>query len=130
MGTSTASCFQSTEMLHGKTPNSVSSEACKTMIDAETQYSKAEKIILALVTSQYQPKEDRMKTYREAVESPYLKCLSPTEALMILKQIHDEDYGNHSGGRSLAHRVLTQGYFWPYLARNAEEYARRYDKCQ
>ncbi|XP_059664221.1 uncharacterized protein LOC132309996 [Cornus florida] len=68
--------------------------------------------------------------YRKLFSGPYLKCLSPTEALTILKQIHDGDCGNHSGGRSLAHKVLTQGYFWPYLAQNAEKYARRCDKCQ
>ncbi|XP_059638745.1 uncharacterized protein LOC132281021 [Cornus florida] len=39
-------------------------------------------------------------------------------------QIHDGDCSNHSRGRSLAHKIPTQGYFWPYLARNAEEYAR------
>ncbi|XP_059639712.1 uncharacterized protein LOC132282103 [Cornus florida] len=68
--------------------------------------------------------------YRKSFSGPYLKCLSPTEAIVVLKQIYDGDCGNHSGGRSLAHKVLTQGYFWSYLARNAEEYARRCDKCQ
>ncbi|XP_059663785.1 uncharacterized protein LOC132309497 [Cornus florida] len=68
--------------------------------------------------------------YRKSFSGLYLKCLSPTEALVVLKQIHDGDCGNHSGGKSLTHKVLTQGYFWPYLARNAEEYTRRCDKCQ
>ncbi|XP_059659088.1 uncharacterized protein LOC132305465 [Cornus florida] len=68
--------------------------------------------------------------YRKSFLGPNLKCLSPTEALVVLKQIHDGDCGNHSGGRSLTHKVLTQGYFWLYLARNAEEYAGRCDKCQ
>ncbi|XP_059670865.1 uncharacterized protein LOC132316401 [Cornus florida] len=68
--------------------------------------------------------------YRKSFSGPYLKCLSPTEALVVLRQIHDGDCGNHSGGRSLAHKVLTQGYFWSYLSRNTEEYTRRCDKCQ
>ncbi|XP_059638274.1 uncharacterized protein LOC132280158 [Cornus florida] len=68
--------------------------------------------------------------YRKSFPSPYLKCLSPTEALVVLKQIHNRDCGNHSWGRSLAHKVLTQGYFWLYLARNVEEYTQRCDKCQ
>ncbi|XP_059658508.1 uncharacterized protein LOC132304809 [Cornus florida] len=68
--------------------------------------------------------------YRKSFSGPYLKCLSPTEALVVLRQIHDGDCGNHSWGRSLAHKVVTQGYFWPYLSRNAEEYTRRCDKCQ
>ncbi|XP_059669052.1 uncharacterized protein LOC132314174 [Cornus florida] len=53
--------------------------------------------------------------YRKSFSGPYLKCLSPTEALVVLKQIHDGDCGNHSGGRSLAHKVLTQGYFLAVL---------------
>ncbi|XP_059635404.1 uncharacterized protein LOC132277581 [Cornus florida] len=68
--------------------------------------------------------------YRKSFSGPYLKCLSSTEALVVLKQIYDGDCSNHYGGRSLTHNVLTQGYFWPYLARNAEEYAQRCDKCQ
>ncbi|XP_059658759.1 uncharacterized protein LOC132305096 [Cornus florida] len=44
--------------------------------------------------------------------------------------IHEEECGNHSGGRSLAHKALTQGYFWPYMAREVKEYSRRCDKCQ
>ncbi|XP_059664238.1 uncharacterized protein LOC132310012 [Cornus florida] len=58
-----------------------------------------------------------------------LKVFSDSQ-LIVNQQIHDGDCDNHSGGRSLAHKVLTQGYFWPYLARNAEEYTRRYDQCQ
>ncbi|XP_059654611.1 uncharacterized protein LOC132301369 [Cornus florida] len=83
---------------------------------------------LRLTTAKYAIVNNQL--YRKSVSGPYLKCLSPTEALVVLKQIHDGDCGNHSGGRSLAHKVLTQGYFWPYLAQNAEEYTRRYDKCQ
>ncbi|XP_059669050.1 uncharacterized protein LOC132314172 [Cornus florida] len=59
-----------------------------------------------------------------------LRTRKPRQGNSVVKQIYDGDYGNHSGGRSFAHKVLTQGYFWPYLARNAEEYARRCDKCQ
>ncbi|XP_059627386.1 uncharacterized protein LOC132270209 [Cornus florida] len=89
---------------------------------------KAEAWKLRLTAAKYAIINNQL--YRKSFSGPYLKCLSPTEALTILKQIHDGDCGNHSGSRSLAHKVLTQGYFWPYLARNAQEYARRCDKCQ
>ncbi|XP_059658969.1 uncharacterized protein LOC132305327 [Cornus florida] len=68
--------------------------------------------------------------YKKLFSGLYLKCLSPSETFTMLKQVHDGDCGNHSSGRSLTYKILTQGYFWPYLARNAEEYARRCDKCQ
>ncbi|XP_059654543.1 uncharacterized protein LOC132301292 [Cornus florida] len=92
------------------------------------QQEKAEARKLKLTAAKYSIINNQL--YRKSFSGPYLKCLSPTKALVILKQIHDGDCGNHSSGRSLAHKVLTQGYFWPYLAWNAEEYARRCDKCQ
>ncbi|KAL0379329.1 UNVERIFIED_CONTAM: hypothetical protein Sradi_3238400 [Sesamum radiatum] len=33
--------------------------------------------------------------------------------------------GNHSGGRSLAGKVLRQGYFWPYLTKRRPDMVRR-----
>ncbi|XP_059669126.1 uncharacterized protein LOC132314260 [Cornus florida] len=89
---------------------------------------KAEAQKLRLTAAEYSIINNQL--YRKSFSGPYLKCLSSTEAFVILKQIHEGDCGNHSSSRSLTHKVLTQGYFWPYLARNAEEYARRYDKCQ
>ncbi|XP_059649894.1 uncharacterized protein LOC132295604 [Cornus florida] len=90
------------------------------------QKSKARK--LRITATKYAIINNQL--YRKSFSGPYLKCLSPTEALVVLRQIHDGDCGNHSGGRSLAHKVLTQGYLWPYLSWNAEEYTRRCDKCQ
>ncbi|KAM2185677.1 hypothetical protein ACFX1Q_030654 [Malus domestica] len=40
----------------------------------------------------------------------------------VLRELHEGMCGNHSGGRSLAHQALTQGYFWLYMARDAEQY--------
>ncbi|XP_059625401.1 uncharacterized protein LOC132268588 [Cornus florida] len=68
--------------------------------------------------------------YRRSFSGPYLKCATPTEARQIMRTIHEGVCGNHSGGRSLAHKAMTQGYFWPHMARDAEEFSRRCDKCQ
>ncbi|XP_057789181.1 uncharacterized protein LOC131006011 [Salvia miltiorrhiza] len=40
------------------------------------------------------------------------------------------EYGNHSGDRSLAHRALTNGYYWPTMKADAADYAKKCDKCQ
>ncbi|XP_059635240.1 uncharacterized protein LOC132277396 [Cornus florida] len=64
------------------------------------QKAKARK--LRLTTVKYSIINNQL--FRKSFLGPYLKCLSPTETLVILKQIHDRDYGNHSGGRSLAHK--------------------------
>ncbi|XP_059635523.1 uncharacterized protein LOC132277691 [Cornus florida] len=67
--------------------------------------------------------------FRRSHSGPYLKCLTPTESREVLKQIHERECGNHSQGRSLAHKAITQGYFWPYKVREVEKYSRRCDKC-
>uniref|UniRef100_A0A2N9G0X2 RNA-directed DNA polymerase n=1 Tax=Fagus sylvatica TaxID=28930 RepID=A0A2N9G0X2_FAGSY len=38
--------------------------------------------------------------------------------------------GSHTGGRSLAHRALSQGYWWPYMQADALKYVQECDKCQ
>ena len=38
--------------------------------------------------------------------------------------------GPHTGGRSLAHRVISQGYWEPYMQKDAAQYVRRCEKCQ
>ncbi|XP_059627692.1 uncharacterized protein LOC132270533 [Cornus florida] len=47
--------------------------------------------------------------YRRSFSGPYLKCATPTEARQIMRTIHEGVCGNHSGGRSLAHKAMTQG---------------------
>ena len=34
------------------------------------------------------------------------------------------------GGRSLAHRAIGQGYWWPYMQKDATQYVKKCDKCQ
>ena len=55
---------------------------------------------------------------------PLMRCLSETEAREILKEIHEGACGNHAGGRSLAHKALRLGYYWPTMEQDAADYAR------
>ena len=52
---------------------------------------------------------------------PYLRCLNPEDARRLLEDIHEGVCGNHSGGRSLAYKALTTGYYWPYMMTEARE---------
>ena len=38
--------------------------------------------------------------------------------------------GNHPGGRTLAHRAHTQGYYWPTMKSDAADYVKKCDPCQ
>ncbi|GMP47971.1 hypothetical protein CsSME_00015490 [Camellia sinensis var. sinensis] len=47
-----------------------------------------------------------------------------------MQKIHEGICGNHSGGRSLAQKILRTGYFWPTLNQDATDFVLKCDKCQ
>ncbi|XP_026378590.1 uncharacterized protein LOC113273034 [Papaver somniferum] len=69
--------------------------------------------------------------YRKPVAlEPFLRCISAEEGQQILAEAHEGICGSYSGGRSHAHRILTQGYFWPYMQKDFKEYAQKCVPCQ
>ncbi|KAI5344902.1 hypothetical protein L3X38_012779 [Prunus dulcis] len=68
--------------------------------------------------------------YRRGFSLPYLRCLTPEEGHYVLREIHEGICGNHSGARSLAHKAIRQGYFWPSLHTDAQAFTQKCDKCQ
>lgn len=67
--------------------------------------------------------------YRRSFTRPLLRCVHPSQVEDFLHEIHEEVYGSHTGGMSLAHRAITQGYWWPYMQKDAEAYVRKCEKC-
>ncbi|XP_018454115.1 uncharacterized protein LOC108825305 [Raphanus sativus] len=59
-----------------------------------------------------------------------LKCISGDETRLVTAENHEGAAGNHSGGRALALKVRSQGFYWPTLNADCESYAKRCDKCQ
>ena len=49
--------------------------------------------------------------YKRGFSQPYLRCLSPDEASYVLREVHKGTCGNHSGARSLIHKVVHAGYY-------------------
>ena len=68
--------------------------------------------------------------YRRSFGGPYLRCLIQPEIQYVLSELHEGVCCNHSGGRTLAHWVHSQGYYWPTIKQDAEIYVRKCDKCQ
>ena len=68
--------------------------------------------------------------YKRSINGPYLKCLSEEQGQYILAELHEGVCGNHPGGRTLAHRAYTQGYYWPTMRADAAAYVKRCDSCQ
>ena len=70
------------------------------------------------------------KLYKRSFSGPYLLCVHPELTESLLKELHEGICGSHTGGKSLAHRAITQGYWWPNIQREALEYVRKCDQCQ
>ena len=50
------------------------------------------------------------KLYKRSFFRPYLLCIHPKAVEPLLEELHEKLYGSHTGGRSLSHRALIQGY--------------------
>ena len=70
------------------------------------------------------------KLYRRYFDGPYLQCLHPNKVEEFLAELHGGVCGSHMGGRSLAYRAMTQGFWWLHKQRDATEYAQKYEQCQ
>ena len=53
---------------------------------------------------------ENQKLYKRSFSGPYLLCVHPELTELFLKELHEGICGSHTGGRSLAHRAITQGY--------------------
>ncbi|XP_075668640.1 uncharacterized protein LOC142638497 [Castanea sativa] len=51
------------------------------------------------------------KLYKRSYSRPYLLCVHPKAVEPLLEELHERICGSHTGGRSLAHRAMTQGYW-------------------
>ena len=70
------------------------------------------------------------KLYKRSFSRPYLLCVHPEQTESLLEEMHKGICGSHTGGKSLAHRAITQGYWWPNMQREALEYVRKCDQYQ
>ena len=70
------------------------------------------------------------KIDRRSFRGPYLLCLHLEKVNELLVELHEGVCGSHVGGRSLAHRAMTQGFWWPKMRNNAAEYVRKCERCE
>ena len=59
------------------------------------------------------------KLYKRSFSVPYLLCVHPEAVELLLEELHEGICGSHMRGRSLSHRALTQGYWWPNMQKEA-----------
>ena len=47
-----------------------------------------------------------------------------------MREVHKGICENHSGARSLVHKLIRAGYYWPTMQKDTETYVKACDKCQ
>ena len=67
--------------------------------------------------------------YKRGFSRPYLRCLSHDEADYVMREIHEGICGNHTGARSLVHKLIRAGYYWPTMLKDTQAYVKTCDKC-
>jgi ribonuclease HI len=68
--------------------------------------------------------------YKKGVSQPMLKCVTETEGVQILREVHSGTCGSHAGPRALAAKVIRQGFYWPAMICAANRVARSCEACQ
>ena len=68
--------------------------------------------------------------YKRGFSQPYLRCLSSDKTNYMLREVHEGACRNHSGARSLIHKVIRAGYYWPTVQANVKAYVKVCDQCQ
>ncbi|XP_062100058.1 uncharacterized protein LOC133805927 [Humulus lupulus] len=68
--------------------------------------------------------------HKRGFSVPLLRCVNEEEAVKVLYEIHEGECGNHASGPSTAQKATRQGYYWPSMEKDANDFARKCDKCQ
>ena len=68
--------------------------------------------------------------YKRGFFTPFLKCIAGEDIEYVLREVHEGICGNHIGARTLARKVLRQGYYWPTILKDATDLVKRCRICQ
>ena len=68
--------------------------------------------------------------YKRGFSRLYLRCLGNEEVDYVMREVHEGICGNHSRLRSLIHKLVRAGYYWPTMQADAKAYVKACDKCQ
>jgi ribonuclease HI len=67
--------------------------------------------------------------YKKGINQPVLKCVTETEGIQILCEVHSRTCGSHSGPRALAAKVILQGFYWPAIICVVNRVTRSCEAC-
>ncbi|XP_070007693.1 uncharacterized protein [Nicotiana sylvestris] len=73
---------------------------------------------------------DKLYLYRICTDEVITRCVLEEKQVEILGACHSSPYGgHHSGGRTTA-KVLSCGFYWPTLYKDANDLVKCCDKCK
>lgn len=68
--------------------------------------------------------------YRKAYLQPLQRCIGPTQAEYVIREMHHGSCGSHTGSRALMKKIMRWGYYWPALANDVFEFIQKCEQCQ
>ena len=68
--------------------------------------------------------------YKKGFSCPYLRCLNLEKANYVIREVHEGICKNHSRLRSLVHKLIRAGYYWPTIQKDTQTYVKACEKCQ
>ena len=68
--------------------------------------------------------------YKRGFFKPFLKCITGEDTEYVLREVHEGICRNHIGARTLAGKVLRQGYYWPTILKDATDLVNKCRICQ
>ncbi|GJY62601.1 reverse transcriptase domain-containing protein [Tanacetum coccineum] len=57
--------------------------------------------------------------YKKSFLGPWLRCVGPSQANYVLREIHEGSCSMHAGTRSVVAKALRTGYYWPTMHKDA-----------
>lgn len=63
-------------------------------------------------------------SYKWGHTIPLHRCVTEEEAIYIMRKVHEGICDNHSGGQSLANKILRTAYYWPTMSRDSQKFVK------
>ena len=68
--------------------------------------------------------------FRKGFHGEPLRCLSPSKSQMVMKETHAGECGEHQGKKRLYQCLLTLGYYWLTMKKDAADFVKTCHICQ
>ena len=68
--------------------------------------------------------------YKRSHDCVLLRCVDKTEAELIMTDIHNDIFGTHLSGHTMAKKILRAGYYWSTMEADCHQHSRTCHKCQ